>query len=145
MWSTSSRKDPPRTLAQQRPRREPPAPGDLDAPGHEAVQRIGPQAVSLAHFSLGPGDGSPGLDVLPAVGPFVAVEAAGALPVVGVRPPGIHLRGYARAVFGISPCLSPTGPLPGLVRSRSGQERSAVLSQERISRAQCPCPNANSH
>lgn len=39
--SASSGKDPPRPLAQQAPRREPPAPGGLDAPGHEVVQRIG--------------------------------------------------------------------------------------------------------
>lgn len=37
----------------------------------------------LAHFELAPGDGPPGLDVLPAVGAFVAVEAPGAFPVWG--------------------------------------------------------------
>ena len=69
-----SRKDPPRPLVQQSPRRELPAPGSLDAPGNEAIQRIGPQTVFLAHFELGPGDDPPGRDVLPAVGVVVAVE-----------------------------------------------------------------------
>lgn len=72
---------PPRTLAQKGPRPEPTAPRGLDAPGHEAIQRIGPQAIFLPHFELGPGDDPPGLDVLPTVGAFVAVEVPDALPV----------------------------------------------------------------
>lgn len=54
----------------------------------------------IAHFCLGPRDDPPGHNVLPAVGAFVAVEAPSALPVGRVRPPGLHLRGYARACSG---------------------------------------------
>lgn len=62
----------------------------LDASGHEAIQRIGPQAVFLAHFGFGPGDDPSGFEVLPAVGAFVAVGAPGALPVE--RLPGTYLK-----------------------------------------------------
>lgn len=77
------RRDPLRTRAQQGPQREPP----LDASSHEAVQRIGPQTMSLAHFELGPRDHPPGRDVLPAVGPFVSMKAPGALLVGGAANP----------------------------------------------------------
>lgn len=55
------------------------APGGLDAAGHEATQRVGPQAPLFSHFELGPRNDPPGCEVLPAVGTFVAVEAPHAL------------------------------------------------------------------
>lgn len=57
--------------------------------------------VLRAFRALSGRDDPHGLDVLPAVGAFVAMKAPGALPVGRVRPPTLNLRAYASAVSGI--------------------------------------------